>query len=352
MNNPAGFSAGPGSTPGLKTRSLFESMNRVPNVSRHSGIRPSACSAACLILSAGALAANSVLISVATPARAEPMRPPLRFVLVPKVGHPWFEEVRQGALAAGRMITAETGRPVRVDYQPPAQASIEQQQLVLSRAIASKPDGIFIDLLDSSRLTPLLRQARAEGIRLAVFDSEAPSDLPIISVGNDYCQQATLASERLVKLLGGQGEVAIMQGVPTAPNHAIRFRCHQEVLRRYPGIKVVATPMDQDDIATAERQALVTMKAHPGLRGWVASDASGPIGIGRAIRSLGDQRRVQAVGLDDLPELVALIRGGVVQSSVATKPKAQGYWAVLALWQQQLGAPLIERIDTGITVVE
>jgi hypothetical protein len=37
---------------------------------------------------------------------------------------------------------------------------------------------------------------------------------------------------------------------------------------------------------------------------------------------------------------------------VATKPKAQGYWAVLALWQQQLGAPVIERIDTGITVVE
>jgi hypothetical protein len=37
---------------------------------------------------------------------------------------------------------------------------------------------------------------------------------------------------------------------------------------------------------------------------------------------------------------------------VATKPKAQGYWAVLALWQQRLGAPLIERIDTGITLVE
>jgi ribose transport system substrate-binding protein len=143
-----------------------------------------------------------------------------------------------------------------------------------------------------------------------------------------------------------------MQGVPTAPNHAIRFRCHLEVFRRYPGIQVVATPSDQDSIPTAERQALATMKAHPALRGWVASDASGPIGIGRAIRSLGAQGRVQAVGLDDLPELVALIRDGVVQSSVATKPKAQGYWAVLALWQQRLGAPLIERIDTGITLVE
>lgn len=196
---------------------------------------------------------------------------------------------------------------------------MEQQQAILSRAINSKADGIFIDLLDASRLTPLLVRARAEGIQLAIFDSEAPAGLPITSVGNDYCKQAQIASERLVKLLAGRGEVAIMQGVPTAPNHAIRFRCHQEVFRRFPGIQVVATPSDQDSIATA---------------------------------SLGAQGRVQAVGIDDLPELVGQIRSGVVNSSVATKPRAQGYWSILSLWQQTLAAPPIERIDTGITVVE
>lgn len=196
---------------------------------------------------------------------------------------------------------------------------MEQQQAILSRAINSKADGIFIDLLDASRLTPLLVRARAEGIQLAIFDSEAPAGLPITSVGNDYCKQAQIASERLVKLLAGRGEVAIMQGVPTAPNHAIRFRCHLEVFRRFPGIQVVATPSDQDSIATA---------------------------------SLGAQGRVQAVGIDDVPELVGQIRSGVVNSSVATKPRAQGYWSILSLWQQTLAAPPIERIDTGITVVE
>ena len=306
------------------------------------------------LLGRGARAAlvSGVLSAHVLPAVAAPARPALHVVMVPKVSHPWFEEVRQGALAAGRMITAETGRPVRVEVELPAEATIEQQQRVLRRAIASKPAGIFIYLLDSSRLTPLLREARAAGIQLVVFDSEAPAGLLITSVGNDYCKQAQIASERLVKLLGGRGEVAIMQGVPTAPNHAIRFRCHQEVFRRFPGIQVVATPSDQDSIATAEREALATMKAHPNLRGWVASDASGPIGIGRAIASLGAQGRVQAVGIDDLPELVGQIRSGVMNSSVATKPRAQGYWSILSLWQQTLAAPPIERIDTGITVVE
>lgn len=118
-------------------------------------------------------------------------------------------------------------------------------------------------------------------------------------------------------LLGGTGQVAIMQGVSTASNHAIRVHCHQELFRQFAGIQVVALPSDQDDIARAEREAIAVMKAHPKLRGWVASDASGPIGIGRAIAALG----------------------------------AQGYWSVLQLWQQGLGASAIERIDTGISVI-
>lgn len=277
---------------------------------------------------------------------------PLRFVMVTKVGHPWFEVVHQGAIEAAQMITSQTGRAVSIEVRNPRQATIPLQQDILRQAIASKPDGIFIDLLDSTQLNPLLQEARNQGIVLALFDSESPADLPITTVGNDDCRQATLASERLATLLGGRGEVAIMQGVPTAPNHAIRFRCHQEVFRRFPDIRVVATPSDVDDIATAEREALATMKAHPNLSGWVASDASGPIGIGRAIRRLGAQGRVRAVGMDDLPELVGLIRSGVMDSSMATRPAAEGYWAVLALWQQTLKAPGIERVDTGISVIQ
>ena len=30
---------------------------------------------------------------------------------------------------------------------------------------------------------------------------------------------------------------------------------------------------------------------------------------------------------------------------------AQGYWSVLQLWEQGLGASAIERIDTGISVI-
>ncbi len=58
----------------------------------------------------------------------------------------------------------------------------------------------------------------------------------LTSIGNDFCQQAKIASERLVQILGGRGKVAIMQGVPTAPNHRIRYECHKGGFSRSGGV--------------------------------------------------------------------------------------------------------------------
>ena len=283
--------------------------------------------------------------------RGEAAPPGLRFVVIPKVTHPWFEAVHGGAKAAAQMIQGQTNTPVVIDYQPPAKADAELQAVMLQAAIRSKPTGISIDLLDATRLKPLLEQAEREGIPITVFDSEPPADLPITSIGANFCQQAQITAERLANLLGGQGEVAIMRGVPTAPNHAIRAECHRKLFANYPGIKVVASPADNDNVETAQQLALATMQQHPQLNGWVVSDAGGGIGVGRAIQALGKQGLVQVVALDDLPELLNLIKSGVVDSTAASRPRSQGYWSVLTLWQQSLGAPPIQRIDTGLSVL-
>ena len=65
----------------------------------------------------------------------------------------------------------------------------------------------------------------------------------------------------------------------------------------------------------------------------------------------GKQGTVQVLGLDDLPELLELIKNRVVDSTAASKPRAQGYKSVLTLCQQGLSAPPIKRIDTGIAVL-
>lgn len=274
-----------------------------------------------------------------------------RFVLVPKVVHPWFDKVNDGAKEAAKMLTDLTKVNVIVDYRAPQTADVVVQNQILESSISTKPDGITLDLLDPAGNKAVLDEAIAQHIPVVVFDSEAPKEMHLMSVGNDYAAQGAEAAERLVKLLGGKGNVAIMQGVPTAPNHRIRYESEKATFAKYPGIKLVAEGIDNDDIETAQKEASSIISAHPDLNGFVECDAAGPIGVGIAIKEANKAGKVLEIGLDDLNQLLELISEGVVDSSVSTKPKMQGYWVVISLWQKAHGANLPDRIDTGVVTI-
>lgn len=274
-----------------------------------------------------------------------------KFVIVPKVVHPWFDQVNEGAKKAAKMIEDQTGSKVNVDYRAPQSADVVVQNEILERSIATKPDGIAIDLLDGEGNRAVIEDALNRKIPVVVFDSEPPPGLALTSVGGDFAAQARVAGERLVELLNQEGEVAIMQGVPTAPNHRIRAETYREVFKKYPKIKLVAEGIDNDDIETAQKEAAAIMSANPNLRGWVACDAAGPIGIGIAIKEANKAGTVKEVGLDDLNQLIELIKEGVVESSSASRPQMQGFWSVIALWQQGLGYPTPGKIDTGVKFI-
>lgn len=274
-----------------------------------------------------------------------------RFVMVPKVVHPWFDEVVDGMKAAAKMLQERAGVKVEIEYLAPQHADVVEQNNIIERSIATQPDGIVLDLLDAKGNRAVLEEAIEHKIPVTVFDSLPPEGMPLTSIGNDFCEQANIASERLVKLLGGKGEVAIMMGFPTAPNHLLRAQCHEATFAKYPGIKLVAMGIDNDDIGTAQKQAAEIMQAHPNLAGWVECDASGPVGVGQAIKEAGKVGKVLEVGLDDLPDMLQLIKDGVADSSSSTRPQMQGYWSTLVMWQSALGMKTPKNIDTGIAVI-
>lgn len=274
-----------------------------------------------------------------------------RFVIVPKVVHPWFDLVNDGAQEQAKLLSEKTGDNITVDYRAPANADVVEQNNILEQASATRPSGITVDLLDADGNRAVLESIVGAGIPVVIFDSESPEGMNLTAIGNDFAEQATIACERLVELMGEKGEVAIMQGVPTAPNHRIRYEAHKACFSKYPEITVVAEGIDNDSIQTAQDQAASIMAAHPNLGGFVSCDAAGPIGIGLAVKEAGKVGKVQSVGMDNLNQLLDLIEEGVVDSSASTKPQMQGAWAVLSLYMGATGVELPKTIDTGIAVI-
>lgn len=286
-----------------------------------------------------------------TPAATADEAKTFRFVMISKVVHPWFDQVHKGALAQAESLSKETGDNIIIDYQAPESADVVLQNQIIERTIATKPDGIFIDLLDPVGNRVLIQDALDNGIDVVIYDSESPEGMNLTKVGNDFYEQASIASDKVAELIGFKGKVAIMQGFPTAPNHKIRAQAHRDTFAKYPDIEVVAEGIDNDSMEVAQQQAAAIISANPDLVGFVSCDAAGPIGIGLAIKEAGKAGVIQNVGMDDLPQLIDLIAEGVVHSSSSTKPKMQGQYSVIALWQQAIGQPAPSVIDTGIGIV-
>jgi len=274
----------------------------------------------------------------------------LRFIIVPKVSHPWFDEVNKGAQAQAKILSRELGVEIVVHYMPPSVADVVEQNAILEQAAKSRPSGIAVDPVDAVGHMTALNRIRDQGIPVVLFDSPSP-DNSITSVGNNFTQQGIIAAERLVKLIGCAGKVAVMQGYPTAPNHKERYEAQLAVLGKHSGITVVDGGIDNDDIETARQQASAVLELHPDLSGYLCCDASGPIGIASAIKMAGKAGKVKVVGMDGIKPILDAIKEGVINSSSATIPKMQGSMSVLMLWQASLGVQMPQAIDTGIDVI-
>jgi ribose transport system substrate-binding protein len=274
----------------------------------------------------------------------------LRFIIVPKVAHPWFDEVYKGAQAQAEILRRELGAEIVVDYMPPSIAGVVEQNAILETAAMNRPSGIAVDPVDAVGHITAINRISAQGIPVILFDSPS-QDAAITSVGNNFAQQGTIAAERLAKLIGGVGKVAVMQGYPTAPNHKERYEAQMAVLGKYPGITIVEGGIDNDDIETAREQASAVLELHPDLRGYLCCDASGPIGIATAIKNAGRAGKVLVVSMDGIKPILDAIKEGVIESSSATIPRMQGSMSVLMLWQASLGVQMPQAIDTGIDVI-
>lgn len=275
---------------------------------------------------------------------------PTRLVVVPKVAHLWYDDVLAGARHQVEAMNRELNRSLELSFAPPAHATVAAQEEVLRQVLESEPAGIAIDPVESATRLDGIARAQQLGIPVVVFDSPSP-EVGITGVGNDFAEQGEIAARRLVELLDGTGEVAVMRGVPDAPNHRQRYDAQLAVLAQFPGIVIVDGGTDHDDIAVARREALAVLAQRPDLRGYLACDASGPIGIAEAIVAAGRTEQVHVVGMDSIRPIAEAVASGVLESSVATIPRMQGAMAVLMLWQAVLGLAIPRYVDTGIEVV-
>lgn len=275
----------------------------------------------------------------------------LTFVVVPKCVHAWFDEVNKGAVKQAEVLSEQLGVDVKIDYRAPSQSDVAEQNSVLEQAAATHPDGIALDPVDYEGSKAVIEEIQAQGVPVILFDAPSPEGSGLTSVGNDFAEQATLAADALAKLIGEEGKVAVMQGFPSAPNHAERYQAHLDALAKYPNIEVVDGGIDNDNVETAQQQAAAVLAANPDLAGYLNCDACGA-GVAAAIEEAGKKDVVKFVSMDNLIEILDYVKSGTITATSSTIPQMQGSMSVLMMWQASLGIEIPQKVDTGIAYID
>jgi ribose transport system substrate-binding protein len=281
-------------------------------------------------------------IACSKPERAQP-----KILVSPKgLTHNFWVTVKAGADLAGKEFGAE------VIWKGPAQETdIAGQIAIIEDYINKKVDAIVLAACDTKALNGLIDRAMDNGIPVITIDSGVDYDRPLSFIATDNVKAAELAADELARLIGANGEVALLPHVPGAATSIMREDGFKKGIAKYPNVKLVAVQYSQSDVATAMNVIENILSAHPNLAGIFATTEAGTLGAVQALTAREKIGQVKVVGFDAADDEIAALSNGSVQALIVQDPFKMGYLGVKAAMDVIAKRPVGKRIDTGVYVI-
>jgi len=204
--------------------------------------------------------------------------------------------------------------------------------------------------LDPASNSQMLTKALKAKLNLLTFGAFAGSEFPFVGRHDDADDGYDLA-KYLADKLGGKGNVAILSGSLTAPEHAGRVQGFKKALSEYRDIKIVFEQPDNDDLGTAVSLTENALQAHPDLNGILCCNASNPIGAARAVKNAGKEGKILIAGMDNLPETLEFVKHGVILVTKVQRQWDIGYWTLRYLVAMNKGLTIPRDHDTGASMI-
>jgi len=284
-----------------------------------------------------------ILIAGCAPQAAPADEKPYIPVISKGFQHQFWQAVKQGSEQAA----AELGANITFEG-PESEAMVDKQVEMFQTALDKKPAAICLAAVDSKAFQPLLEKAKAAGIPVIGFDSGVDSDIPVATAATDNIAAAALAADKMVELIGGSGEVAVIAHDQTSRTGIDRVKGFtDQVASKYPDVTLVDTQYGGGDQLKSTDLAKAIIQAHPNLKGFFGANEGSIIGVLNAVKELGMEGKIVVIGYDSGQQQMDAIRSGAEAGAITQNPVGIGYKCVEAALKASRGETLPKVIDTG-----
>jgi rhamnose transport system substrate-binding protein len=248
----------------------------------------------------------------------------LTVALMPKnKGNPYFVSCRKGAEEAASALG------VRVLWDGPTETDAAKQNEVVEAWITRGVDVIAVSVENKEAISTVLRKARGRGIKVITWDADAEAD-----ARDFFVNQATprgiaeVLMEHTSRLLGGQGEFAIITASLTAANQNEWIR-HIKALQaeKYTGLRLADIRPSDDDLKRAFEETQTLLKVHPQVKVVMAIASPAVPGASEAVKQSG-RKDVRVTGLGLPNDCKPYLQDGVLDSAVLWNTNDLGYLTI------------------------
>ena len=184
-----------------------------------------------------------------------------------------------------------------------AQQDNARQVADVETFLRQRVDLLIISPNEAKPLTPVVRRAFEAGIPVIVLDRALEGDAYTTFIGADNRAIGRAAGDYAVELLGGQGTVVELRGLPGSTPARDRSDGFREALAAAPGIRILHDPVANWLREEAVAQMEAALAAHPVIDLVYAHNDPMAVGAWLAARAKGRERRMRFIGIDGLPGL-------------------------------------------------
>lgn len=242
-------------------------------------------------------------------------------LVVSTLNNPFFVSLKDGAEAQAKKMGFDL---IVVDSQNDPAKELSNVEDVVNKGVKA----LLINPTDSDAVKAAVRTANRADVPVITLDRSANGGKVATHIASDNVAGGKMAGEDIIKVLGGKGKVAELQGVPGTSAARDRGKGFHEAIAADKGIELVASQPADFDRTKGLNVMENILQAHPDIQAVFAQNDEMALGALKAIEGSG--KKIYVVGFDGTDDGIKAVKAGSIAATVAQQPDQIGALGVEA----------------------
>lgn len=238
------------------------------------------------------------------------------------IGDPFYQAMHCGMIAgaAKYKVTLVWTGTEGVEWQPELTA--------FNAAVTLKPAGIITAPFSPTAFIAPIQRAMKLGVPVVTVDGSNNKTVEVQNIRTGNLKAGQSAGEAIGKLLGGQGNVAVISFAADVPAQKERVDGFKLGIAKFPGIKIVAQDFGGADSAKSAQVTAAIIQRFPDIAAIFGTDTNDAAGVASAVKAAGMQGKIKVIGYDTGAPSIADMKAGVFDGLIGQSPYQIGLLAV------------------------